>query len=106
MRKYADRLVLDSVFYVLRSGCQWRMLPRDLMPWDAAHRWFTKWRRDGTWDRVHDELRRQVRIGAGRDPEPSAAVIDAQSIKTRRGRRGTWIRCGQANHRAEETRDR
>ncbi|MFE2972143.1 transposase [Streptomyces sp. NPDC059340] len=43
-RKYGDRLVLDSIFYVLRSGCQWRMLPRDLMPWDAAHRWFTKWR--------------------------------------------------------------
>ncbi|MER5363622.1 IS5 family transposase [Streptomyces sp. NPDC002785] len=85
MRKYGDRLVLDSVFYVLRSGCQWRMLPRDLMPWDAAHRWFTKWRRDGTWDRVHDELRRQVRVGAGRDPEPSAAVIDAQSIKTSEG---------------------
>jgi transposase len=85
VRKYGDRLVLDSVFYVLRSGCQWRMLPRDLMPWDAAHRWFTKWRRDGTWDRVHDWLRRQVRIGAGRDPEPSAAVIDAQSIKSSEG---------------------
>ncbi|MFD4764102.1 IS5 family transposase [Streptomyces sp. NPDC058439] len=70
---------------MLRSGCQWRMLPRDLMPWDAAHRWFTEWRRDGTWDRVHDELRRRVRIGAGRDPEPSAAVIDAQSIKTSEG---------------------
>lgn len=85
VRKYGDRLVLDSLFYVLRSGCQWRMLPRDLMPWDAAHRWFTKWRRDGTWDRVHDELRRQVRVGAGRGPEPSAAVIDAQSIKTSEG---------------------
>ncbi|MFF4667871.1 IS5 family transposase [Streptomyces sp. NPDC001282] len=68
-----------------RSGCQWRMLPRYLMPWDAAHRWFTKWRRDGTWDRVHDELHRQVRVRAGRDPEPSAAAIDAQSIKTSEG---------------------
>jgi transposase len=85
VRKYGDRLVLDSVFYVLRSGCQWRMLPRDLMPSDAAHRWFTKWRRDGTWDRIHDELRRQARVAAGRDPEPSAAVIDAQSIKTSEG---------------------
>ncbi|MET8130375.1 IS5 family transposase [Streptomyces sp. NPDC005065] len=85
VRKYGDRLVLDSIFYVLRSGCQWRMLPRDLMPWDAAHRWFTKWRGDGTWDRIHDELRRQVRIEAGRDPEPSAAVIDAQSIKSSEG---------------------
>lgn len=64
MREYGDRLVLDSVFCVLRSGCQWRMLPRDLLPWEAAHRWFTKWRRDGTWDRVHDKLGRRVRTGA------------------------------------------
>src|SRR5882757_3267810 len=85
IRKYGNRLVLDSIFYVLRSGCQWRMLPHDLMPWDAAHRWFTKWRKDGTWDRIHDELRRQVRVAAGRDPEPSAAVIDAQSIKSSEG---------------------
>ncbi|MGW4983355.1 transposase [Streptomyces mirabilis] len=68
VRKYGDRSVLDSIFYVLRSGRQWRMLPRDLMPWDAAHRWFTKWRRGGSWDRIHDELRRRLRIGAGRDP--------------------------------------
>jgi transposase len=85
IRKYGNRLVLDSIFYVLRSGCQWRMLPHDLMPWDAAHRWFTKWRKDGTWDHIHDELRRQVRVGAGRDAEPSAAVIDAQSIKSSEG---------------------
>jgi transposase len=85
IRKYGNRLVLDSIFYVLRSGCQWRMLPHDLMPWDAAHRWFTKWRKDGTWDRIHDELRRQVRVAAGRDAEPSAAVIDAQSIKSSEG---------------------
>jgi transposase len=85
IRKYGNRLVLDSIFYVLRSGCQWRMLPHDLMPRDAAHRWFTRWRKDGTWDRIHDELRRQVRVAAGRDAEPSAAVIDAQSIKSSEG---------------------
>jgi transposase len=85
VRKYGDRLVLDSIFYVLRSGCQWRMLPHDLMPFDAAHRWFTKWRRDGTWDRIHDALRRRVREEAGRDPEPSAAVLDAQTIKSSDG---------------------
>jgi transposase len=85
VRKYGDRLVLNSIFYVLRSGCQWRMLPHDLMPFDAAHRWFSKWRRDGTWDRIHDALRRRVRQEAERDPEPSAAVIDAQSIKSSEG---------------------
>jgi transposase len=84
-RKYGDRLVLDSIFYVLRSGCQWRMLPHDLMPHDAAHRWFTTWRRRGVWVTIHDELRRMVRIEAGRDPDPSAGVMDAQSIKTSEG---------------------
>jgi transposase len=58
------------------------MLPHHLMPWDAAHRWFTKWRKCGSWDRIDGELRRQVRAAAGRDPEPSVAVIDAQSIKS------------------------
>jgi transposase len=84
-RTYHDRLVLDAIFYVLRSGCQWRMLPHDLMPYDAAHRWFTTWRRNGTWDEIHDELRRRLRLSQGRDPEPSAAIVDSQSIKSSEG---------------------
>jgi transposase len=84
-RKWDDRLILDSIFYVLRSGCPWRMMPRDLAPPDAAHRWFTAWRRDGTWDRIHDELRRRLRVQAGRDPKPSAAVLDSQTIKSSEG---------------------
>ncbi|NXY97840.1 transposase [Streptomyces sp. BR123] len=86
VRTYADRLVLDSVFCVLRSGCQWWMLPRDLMPWDAAHRWSTKWRRDGTWDRVHDELRCQVRIRAVED------LIAAQSTGYPTGSKSLGVR--------------
>ena len=84
-RKYGDRLVLDAIFFVLRSGCQWRMIPRDLLPWDAAYRWYRAWIADGTWDRVHDALRDQVRIRQGRDPAPSAGVLDAQSILTGEG---------------------
>lgn len=84
-RRYDDRVVLNAIFYVLRSGCQWRMLPHDLMPFDAAHRWLTTWRRNGTWDKVHDELRRQVRIRAGRQAEPTAAILDSQSIKSSEG---------------------
>lgn len=84
-RVYDDRLILDSIFYVLRSGCSWRMMPRDLAPADAAHRWLTAWRENGTWDAIHDELRRRVRVAAGREPEPSAAVLDAQSIKSSEG---------------------
>jgi transposase len=84
-RRYGDRLVLDGIFYVLRSGCQWRMIPRDLLPWDAAYRWYRAWAADGTWDRIHDALRDQVRIAGGRDPAPSAGVLDAQSILTGEG---------------------
>lgn len=59
--------------------------PRDLLPWDAAYRWYRAWIADGTWDRVHDALRDQVRIADGRDPAPSAGVLDAQSILTGEG---------------------
>jgi transposase len=84
-RRYGDRLVLNGIFFVLRSGCQWRMIPRDLLPWDAAYRWYAAWRADGTWDRIHDALRDQVRVADGRDPAPSAGVLDAQSILTGEG---------------------
>jgi transposase len=84
-RKYDDRVVLDGIFFVLRSGCQWRMIPHDLLPWDAAYRWYRAWKIDGTWERIHDALRAQVRIAAGRDPNPSAAVLDSQSIKSSEG---------------------
>ena len=77
--------MLNAIFFVLRSGCQWRMIPRDLLPWDAAYRWYATWRRNGTWDRIHDALRDQVRIADGRDPAPSAGVLDAQSILTSEG---------------------
>ena len=84
-RKYGDRLVLDAILFVVRSGCQWRMIPHDLLPWDAAYRWYRTWIADGTWDRVHDALRDQIRARLGRDRSPSAAVIDAQSIKSSEG---------------------
>jgi transposase len=83
--KYPRRLVLDSIMYVLVSGCAWRLVPHDLAPWDAAYRWFRAWSADGTWDRVHDALRDRVREADGRDPQPSAAVLDAQSVKTSEG---------------------
>jgi transposase len=82
---YDRRLVIDTILYVLRAGCAWRMCPHDLAPWWVAYRWFRRWARDGTWDRVHDQLRDRVRVGAGRDPQPSAAVLDAQSVKTAEG---------------------
>jgi transposase len=83
--KHDRRLVLDSILYVLVSGCAWRLMPHDLVPWDAAYRWFRDWSADGTWDRVHDALRDRVRDAEGRHRQPSAAVLDAQSVKTHEG---------------------
>ena len=80
--KYDRRLVLDSILDVLVSGCAWRLVPHDLVPWDVAYRWFRAWSADGTWDAVHDTLRDRVRLDDGRAVQPSAAVLDARSVKT------------------------
>ncbi|MFI2652845.1 transposase [Micromonospora fulviviridis] len=62
---YPRRLVIDTILYVLRTGCAWRLVPHDLAPWDVAYRWFRCWSADGTWDRVHDQLRDAVRVVEG-----------------------------------------
>jgi putative transposase len=76
------RQVLDAVFYVLRSGCAWRLLPREFPPWRAVYYWFRKWRIDGTFERLNSALRERYRIRLGRNPHPSAGMIDSQSAKT------------------------
>lgn len=76
------RAVVEGILYLVRSGCAWRMLPKDFPPWQTVHHYYRRWRKDGTIIRIHDALRRQVRVQAGRDPEPSAGVIDSQSAKT------------------------
>ena len=82
---YPRRLIIDTISYVLVSGCAWRLVPHDLAPWSIAYQWFRAWTADGTWDRVHEVLRDQVRIADGRDPQPSAAVLDSQSAKSSEG---------------------
>ena len=81
-RLHSPRDVLDAVFYVLKSGCQWRMLPRDFPPWKTVFHYFRAWRIDGTWERLHRAIRRRLRKHLGRDPEPSAGIVDTQSAKT------------------------
>ena len=76
------RAVINAVFYVLRSGCAWRMLPHDFPPWPTVYYYLWSWRRDGTWECIQDSLREQVREQAGREVSPSAAIIDSQSVKT------------------------
>ena len=81
-RKYALREVINGIQYVLRTGCAWRLMPHDLPHWQTAYQTFRAWRRDGTWLRMHDQLRDRVRTSMGRHPQPSAAIIDAQTVKT------------------------
>ena len=76
------REVINGALYVLRSGCTWRMIPHDLPPWGTVWGYFRRWRKDGTWERIHDALRPKVRELEGRYPTPSAAIIDSQSVKT------------------------
>lgn len=81
-RVHSYREIMDGVFYVLRSGCSWRMMPKDLPPWQSVYYYFRNWRLDGTWERVHQELRENARVQVGRDPTPSGAIIDSQSVRT------------------------
>ena len=74
--------VVNGILYVLRGGMPWRMVPHDLPPWGTVWWYFRKWRADGTWERVEEALRSQVREREGRDATPSAAIIDSQSVKT------------------------
>jgi len=76
------RPILDAVFYVLKSGCPWRMLPREFPPWKTVYDWFRRWRIDGTFERLNAELRERLRRRLGRNPEPSAAIVDSQSLRT------------------------
>jgi putative transposase len=76
------RAILDGIFYVVRAGCQWRQLPHEYPPWPTVYWWFRRWRLDGTWERLNGELRGELRVQAGRDPQPSAGIIDSQSVKT------------------------
>jgi putative transposase len=76
---------LNAIFYVVRSGCAWRLLPHDLPPWQTVYTYFRRWRLDDTWERLNDELRDALRIQQGRDKQPSAAILDSQSVKTVEG---------------------
>lgn len=81
-RKYDYREIVNAILYLLRGGCAWRLLPHDFPPYVSVWGYFRCWRQDGTWQRVHETLRQQTRQQAGKEPTPSAAVLDSQSVKT------------------------
>lgn len=81
-RAHLVREILDAVLYVLKSGCPWRLLPHDFPPWKTVYHYFRLWRIEGIWERVHAALRERMRLRLGRDPQPSAGIVDSQSVKT------------------------
>ncbi len=81
-RLHPLREILDAVFYVVRGGCAWRLLPHDFPPWKTVYHYFRFWRLDGTWERLHAGLRERVRVRLNRNPQPSAGIVDSQSVKT------------------------
>ncbi|WP_367620632.1 IS5 family transposase [Chloroflexus sp. MS-CIW-1] len=89
-RVYAYREMLNAIFAIVRSGCTWRMCPDDVPPWQTVSHSVRFWQRDGTWVRIHAALRTDVRVAAGREAAPSAAILDSQSVTTteKRGPRG------------------
>ena len=76
------RRVVDAIFYILRSSCQYRMLPHDFPPKGTVYHYFNTWRKDGTWEEMNRQVREQLRQQMGREATPSAGIMDSQSVKT------------------------
>ena len=81
-RMHTTREILNAIFYIVRGGCAWRLLPNDFPPWKTVYHYSRSWRLDGTWKRMHSALRKRVRVRLKRNSQPSAVIVDSQSIKT------------------------
>jgi putative transposase len=81
-RTHSLREILNAIFYLLKSGCQWRLLPHDFPRWPTVYHYFRAWRIDGTWELINRAIRERLRVRLKRDPQPSAGVVDSQSVKT------------------------
>jgi putative transposase len=81
-RIHSPREILNAIFYVLKSGCPWRLLPHDFPPWKTIFHYFRAWHIDGAWERMNRAIRERLRVRLKRNPEPSAGIVDSQSAKT------------------------
>ena len=81
-RKHDIRNIINAIRYVMRTGCQWRLLPTDFPPWQTVYDYYLCWRKNGKWQEIHDTLVQRVREKAGKNPTPSVGIIDSQSVKT------------------------
>ena len=97
-RTHSLREILNAVFYVLKSGCQWRLLPHDFPRWPTVYHYFRRWRIDGIWERLNRAIHERLRVRLKRDPQPSAGVVDSQ----RRSRVPRWRRRRQRLRRGQE----
>jgi putative transposase len=79
---HSSREIINAIFYIVRGGCAWRLLPHDFPPWKTVYHYFRFWRLDGTWERMHSALLKRVRVRLNRNPQPSAGIVDSQSVKT------------------------
>lgn len=89
-RKTNERLVVNAVLYLTRTGCAWRYLPREFPPWRTVYEYFVRWKWSGTWRQIHLSLATQVRVNSGRKESPSTVIIDAQSVKAHYGEKRGW----------------
>ena len=81
-RAHTAREIPNAIFYVLKSGCRWRLLPREFPPWETVYCWFGRWRTEGTFEQLNAALRERLRIRRGRKMFPSAGIVDSQLAKT------------------------
>jgi putative transposase len=81
-REHGWRIILEAIFYVVRSGCAWRLLPHDFPPWKTVYHYFRQWRLNRVWEKLHTMLRERHRVQLRREPQPSAGIVDSQSVKT------------------------
>jgi putative transposase len=100
-RKIDLRQVLNAIFYLNKAGCQWSMLPKDLAKRSTVNDYFNAWKADGTWQRLMDAMRQQVRVAAGHEPEPQKAAIDSQTVKGSEAGGERGLRWRQENQRPQ-----